>query len=58
MESGRNGNQEVCKEIDMPEVGGTHYSYTKKGKRAAAKAARRTGQKVKNKKPKNKTRAY
>ena len=46
------------KEIDMPEVGGRHYSYTKKGKRAAAKAARRTGQKVKNKRPKNKKRAY
>ena len=46
------------KEIDMPEVGGTHYSYTKKGKRAAAKAAKRTGRKVKNRKPRNKTRAY
>ena len=43
---------------NMPEVGGTHYSYTKKGKRAAAKAAKRTGRKVKNKRPKNKTRDY
>ena len=46
------------KEINMPEVGETHYSYTNKGKRAAAKAARRTGRKVKNKRPKNKMRAY
>ena len=50
------------KEIDMPEVTDAsgkvrHYSYTKKGKRAAAKAAKRTGRKVKNRKPRNKTRA-
>ena len=42
----------------MPTVGKTRYSYTKKGKKAAAKAAKRTGQKVKNKKPKNKMRDY
>ena len=47
----------------MPEVTDAsgkvrHYSYTKKGKRAAAKVAKRTGRKVKNRKPRNKTRAY
>ena len=47
----------------MPEVTDAsgkvrHYSYTKKGKRAAAKAAKRPGRKVKNRKPRNKTRAY
>ena len=47
----------------MPEVTDAsgkvrHYSYTKKGKRAAAKAAKRTGRKVINRKPRNKTRDY
>jgi|TARA_B100001964_G_C14153676_1_gene563254 hypothetical protein len=38
----------------MPTVGTKHFSYSKKGKRAAMKMARKTGQKVKNKKPKHK----
>ena len=28
-------------EIDMPKVGGKHYSYTKKGYKAAAKARKK-----------------
>ena len=34
----------------VPRVGKTHYPYTKKGKAAAKKAAKRTGTKVTTKK--------
>jgi len=33
----------------VPQVGDTHYPYTKKGKAAAKKAAKRKGTKVTNK---------
>ena len=37
----------------MPKVGGKHYSYTKAGKAAAKKEAKRSGRKVTNtRKPK------
>jgi hypothetical protein len=32
----------------MPVVGGKHYSYTKKGKEAARKAAKKAGTKVRH----------
>lgn len=31
----------------MPQVGSKHYSYTKKGRKAAKKAAKKIGKKVK-----------
>ena len=34
----------------MPTVGGKKYPYTKKGKAAARKAAKKTGKKMKSKK--------
>jgi hypothetical protein len=34
----------------MPRVGKKHFSYTKAGREAAAKEAKRTGKKVENKK--------
>ena len=40
----------------MPKVGGKHYSYTKKGKAAAKKAAKKSGKKVKHGTKKKKTR--
>jgi hypothetical protein len=36
----------------MPKVGKKHYSYTAKGRAAARKQARKTGQKVTNKRKK------
>ena len=36
----------------MPKVGKKHYSYTKKGKAAAKKAAKKMGKKVTNTKTK------
>jgi|TARA_R100001015_G_C4609042_1_gene164303 hypothetical protein len=36
----------------MPKVGGKHYSYTKRGMAAAKKAAKKTGQKMTNKRKK------
>ena len=38
----------------MPKVGGKHYSSRPKGQKAAKAAAKRTGQKITNKKPKKK----
>jgi|TARA_Y100000034_G_C6908953_1_gene422766 hypothetical protein len=32
----------------MPQVGSKHYSYTKKGRKAAKKAAKKIGKKVKS----------
>jgi hypothetical protein len=34
----------------MPKVGGRHFAYTKKGKTAAKKYAKKTGKKVSRKK--------
>ena len=34
----------------MPKVGGRHFSYSKKGRTAAKRYARKTGQKVSKKK--------
>jgi len=36
----------------MPAVGGKHYAYTKKGKAAAKRVAKRTGQTVTSTRPK------
>ena len=36
--------------FDMPKVGKKHYPYTAKGKAAAKKASKRTGQKMTKKK--------
>ena len=37
-------------ELDMPKVGGRHFAYTKKGKAAAKKYAKKSGKKIKKKK--------
>ena len=38
----------------MPKVGGKHFSYSKAGKTAAKKYAKKTGKKMTNTKPKKK----
>jgi len=38
--------------LDMPKVGKRHYPYTAKGRAAAKKASKRTGQKMTKKKKK------
>ena len=44
---GHKSNEE---EVDMPKVGSNHFSYTKKGKKAAKRYAKKTGQTVSRKK--------
>jgi len=42
----------------MPKVGKKHFSYTAKGKAAAAKYAKKTGKKVAKKQPTQRRAAY
>lgn len=40
--------------LSMPRVGSKHFKYTKNGKKAAKRYAKKTGQKVRNAKKKSK----